>query len=161
MEDHEMKKNFEEAADILVSELSDQVQEQYEDLPKASANGYARLDAGLLVIFPNSEDASQRTLVRSLIMDSLVKKGVEWAVDYRKMVTEAMYRPAYDSAIEAGVEPAVVIAANCKVTLKEARAVVRAIRKEENRVSPESSTVEERQDSGDPHSESTGDFEEN
>ncbi|MFF9879988.1 hypothetical protein, partial [Staphylococcus pasteuri] len=71
----------------------------------------------------------------------LVKDKVDWAENYRATLAKT-YRPAYDSALAAGVEPAPVIAANCKISLKEARALARAFKKEDSNPTSDTGSVE-------------------
>lgn len=130
MEIHEMQGELTEIADTMVGDLAKQIQEKHPDITYGAAAGVARLDVGLTLVFPEVDHAlAQR--VRAVVLDRLVKEGVDWAVNYHTVVIEAQYRPSYDSAIEAGVDPATVIAANCKIPLKEARAVARAFKKED------------------------------
>lgn len=119
-------------ANVIVEDLSEQTQEKHVDLPDEAAQGSARLDVALNILFPDAKDASLSVRIRTLVLDRLVKEGVGWAVSYHMVVTESLYRPAYDSAIDAGVDPAPVIAANCKIPLKDARAVARGFKKEES-----------------------------
>lgn len=131
MEIHEMETELHDIADVIVSDLASKSQEKHTDLPDEAAQGSARLDLALSVLFREPEDAALSVRIRSLVMDRLAKEDVGWAISYHSVVTQSLYRPAYDSALAAGVDPAVVIAANCKIPLKEARAVARRMKKDD------------------------------
>lgn len=130
MENHEMHPELTEIADTIVGDYAKQLQEKHPDITYGAASGVARLDLGLAVAFP-SGDPAQIKRIQAIVFGHLVEKGVDWAVNYHTVVTESLYRPAYDSAIEADVDPAMVIAANCKIPLKEARAIARGFKKED------------------------------
>jgi hypothetical protein len=128
MELHELQPELEETVDTMASDLAKQLQEKYPTLSYEDAVSAARLDIALRVIVLPGADEKTIAQVHDALIENLTGAGVEWASRY----TEAFigrFRPAYDSAIEAGVAPAPVIAAMGKISLTEARGVVRAFKK--------------------------------
>lgn len=140
MQTFEMDTDINDLLNETVQEAAANLIEKHPDLTHEAASGASRLDLALQVMFPGG-DPKKAQNIRALILGQLVKDKVDWAENYRATLAKT-YRPAYDSALAAGVEPAPVIAANCKISLKEARALARAFKKEDGNSAPDVTPVE-------------------
>jgi hypothetical protein len=134
MTTHELDTDLNEIVDTVVGDLADSVQAEHPNVTRGAASNLKRLEIGLEIAFAG--DLALTASARALILDHLVKTGIDWAVHYNDVVVKALYRPSYERALAAGVPAAQVIAANCQVTLKEARRIVKQLRAEDEAKNP-------------------------
>lgn len=134
MTTHELDTDLKEIVDTMVGDLAKDVQAEHPNVTYGAAANLKRLEIGLETAFVG--DVALAASARALILDHLVKTGIDWAVHYNDVVVKALYRPSYERALAAGVPAAQVIAANCQVTLKEARRIVKQLRAEDEAKNP-------------------------
>jgi len=127
MEKHELQDELTETVDQMSTDQAKLVQEKYPSLSDEDAASAARLQIGLQVIMPGADEKKVAEAHNALI-EALSRTGFAWADRYTQAHI-ATFRPAYDSALAADVAPAPVIAAMGKVSLAEARVIVRAFKK--------------------------------
>lgn len=140
MQTFKMDTDINDFLNETIQEAAADLIEKHPDLTYGAASGASRIDLALQVMFPGGDPKKMQN-IRALILGQLVKDKVDWAENYRTTLAKT-YRPAYDSALAAGVEPAPVIAANCKISLKEARALARTFKKEDSNSAPDAGSVE-------------------
>lgn len=103
---------------------------KYPSLTDEAAEQMAQVMLGVAVAFPDADEARAMSLVQ-LLLDAEAKAGKQWAVDVLTTIVNEVFRPAYNKAVEAGVDPVPVLMAMCGLSRTDARKAAKEFKNED------------------------------
>lgn len=107
---------------------ADDLQENLPSLNRDAAEQYAQVLVGLSVAFPDRSQDELKPLVQNVLQYETAAKQ-DWALAANAALLEKA-RPAYEQAVNAGVDPVVVVMATVGLPKKEARGLVKVLKSE-------------------------------
>lgn len=116
----------------IMAELEKKIRSDLPGLSKKAVERAAEMSFGVTVAL--GEDCVSPAMLEdavSKLTEVLVAAKVEWAAELVKASYTTKYKPVYDNAIKAGVDPVVVFQANFQMTKDKAQKLVDAIRHDE------------------------------
>lgn len=116
----------------LMNELENRIRADLPGLSKEAVQRTAEMTFGATIAL-GKDCVSEAMLADAVdkLTEVLVAAKVKWAVELIQAAYDAKFKPAYDNAVKAGVDPVVVFQANFQMTKANAQKMVDAIRKNE------------------------------
>lgn len=117
----------------LLKELQEGYRKELPDLSQDSLMRLVEFTFGLMVALgPDAEgDTALLGKISSTALTELAKAEKQWAVDVGHAMLNNKFKPAYDKAVRAGVDPAVIFQADFQMDADKARETVEQIKKAE------------------------------
>lgn len=129
-----MREDAKDARELrqLMTELEQKVRQDLPGLSTKAVQRTAELTFGVTIAL-GGDCVSEAMLADAVnkLTEVLVAAKVKWAVELIQATYDAKFKPAYDNAVKAGVDPVVVFQANFQMTKDNAQRMVDAIRKDE------------------------------